>query len=87
MAQKLDFTLPFNDLTQYVPQNLRNPVIKGLIDNLFNRTPPLINYETAPIRTNGALIGGTLGSTSSRGSGFAYDTYGRRFYIGATAKF
>ena len=37
MAQKLDYSIPFNDLTQYVPQNLRNQVIKGLIDNLFNR--------------------------------------------------
>lgn len=37
MAQKLDYSIPFNDLIQYVPQNLRNPVISGLIDNLFNR--------------------------------------------------
>lgn len=37
MAQKLDFNLPFNDLTQYVPKNLRNTVITGLLDNLFNR--------------------------------------------------
>ena len=37
MAQLLDFYLPYNDLTQYVPQNLRNSVISGLLDNLFNR--------------------------------------------------
>lgn len=37
MAQKLDFTIPFNDLRQYVPQNLRNTVVDGLLDNLFNR--------------------------------------------------
>ncbi len=37
MAQKLDFNLPFNDLRQYVPKNLRNSVISGLLDNLFNR--------------------------------------------------
>ena len=37
MAQKLDFQIPFNDLTQYVPVNLRNSVVTGLLDNLFNR--------------------------------------------------
>ena len=37
MAQKLDFTLPFNDLRQYVPKKLRNTVVAGLLDNLFNR--------------------------------------------------
>ncbi len=37
MAQKLDFNLPFNDLRQYVPKHLRNSVISGLLDNLFNR--------------------------------------------------
>lgn len=37
MAQKLDFFLSFNDLRQYVPKNLRNTVISGLLDNLFNR--------------------------------------------------
>lgn len=37
MANKPDFKIPFNDLTQYVPQNLRNPVLSSLIDNLFNR--------------------------------------------------
>ena len=37
MSQKIDFTIPFNSLVQYVPQNLRNEVIKGLISNLFDR--------------------------------------------------
>jgi len=37
MANKPDFKLPFNDLTNYVPKELRNPVINALIDNLFNR--------------------------------------------------
>lgn len=32
-----DFRLPFNSLVQYVPQNLRNEVVTGLLDNLFNR--------------------------------------------------
>ncbi|WP_407308432.1 hypothetical protein [Acinetobacter sp.] len=42
-----DFRLPFNDLTNYVPQNLRNPVITGLIDNLFNRF--LTHDESVPL--------------------------------------
>ncbi len=37
MSQKPDFKLPFNSLVQYVPQNLRNDVVTGLLDNLFNR--------------------------------------------------
>lgn len=37
MAQKLDFNLPFNDLRKYIPQHLRNGVVSGLLDNLFNR--------------------------------------------------
>jgi hypothetical protein len=32
-----DYSLPFQDLTSYVPKNLRNPMITSLIDNLFNR--------------------------------------------------
>jgi len=47
MAQKLDFRTPFNDLIQYVPQNLRNPVIRGLIDNLFNRQ--MTHDESVPL--------------------------------------
>jgi len=47
MAQKLDYSIPFNDLIQYVPQNLRNPVIKGLIDNLFNRH--MTHDESVPL--------------------------------------
>ena len=47
MAQKLDFTLPFNTLIQYVPQNLRNPVIKGLIENLFDRF--MTHDESVPL--------------------------------------
>jgi hypothetical protein len=37
MAQKLDYARPYNNLTQYVPQKLRNMVNFGLFDNLFNR--------------------------------------------------
>jgi len=37
MAQKIDFSRPYNDLTQYIPQNLQNPVSTSLLSNLFNR--------------------------------------------------
>ena len=36
MATK-DYTLPYQDLVNLVPKNLRNPMITSLIDNLFNR--------------------------------------------------
>ena len=42
-----DFKIPFNDLTNYVPQNLRKPVITSLIDNLFNRF--LTHDESIPL--------------------------------------
>lgn len=47
MAQKLDFLIPFNDLTQYVPQNLRSEAVKGLLDNLFNRQ--MTHDESVPL--------------------------------------
>ena len=47
MTQTTDFKLPFNDLTNYVPQNLRNPVASSLIDNLFNRF--LTHDESVPL--------------------------------------
>jgi hypothetical protein len=37
MIQKPDYSIDFNNLIQYVPQNLRNSAVKSLIDNLFNR--------------------------------------------------
>lgn len=45
-----DYFLPYNDLTNLVPQNLRNPVVRSLLDNLFNRfmtqdeSVPLFGY-------------------------------------------
>ncbi len=36
MANK-DYNIPFQDLINLVPQNLRNPMVTSLIDNLFNR--------------------------------------------------
>lgn len=47
MTKNTDFRIPFNDLTAYVPQNLRNPVITSLIDNLFNRF--LTHDESIPL--------------------------------------
>jgi len=47
MTKNTDFRLPFNDLTNYVPQNLRNPVISSLIDNLFNRF--MTHDESVPL--------------------------------------
>lgn len=32
-----DYNLPHQDLTDLVPQNMRNPMLTSLIDNLFNR--------------------------------------------------
>jgi hypothetical protein len=37
MTTKKDYFLPHQDLLALVPQNLRNPMISSLIDNLFNR--------------------------------------------------
>lgn len=37
MAQNPDFFRPYNDLVQYIPNQLRNPVNTGLVQNLFNR--------------------------------------------------
>lgn len=59
MTKKSDFSLPFNDLTQYVPQNLKNPMSSSLLDNLFNRfmshdeSVPLYGYiGTRPSNIN-----------------------------------
>ena len=47
MTQNSDFRLPFNSLTNYVPQYLRNPVATSLFDNLFNRF--LTHDESVPL--------------------------------------
>jgi outer membrane receptor protein involved in Fe transport len=64
-----------------------NATLRFGIDNLFDKAPPLINYNTAPNRTNGELTGGALGAGSSSASGQMYDLNGRRFFIGANVKF
>ncbi|MBO9518157.1 MAG: TonB-dependent receptor [Porphyrobacter sp.] len=52
------------------------------IENLFNKAPPLTNYDPAndSPETTGQLSGGSFSS------GY-YDTNGRRFYIGANVRF
>ena len=47
MAQTPDFTVPYNDLTKYVPLNLRNDAVTGLIENLFNRQ--MTHDESIPL--------------------------------------
>lgn len=46
MTQKQDFNFSFNDLRNLVPRNLRNTVLDGLLDNLFNRQ--LTKDESVP---------------------------------------
>lgn len=64
----------------------KNASIRFGIDNLFDKAPPLINYNTAPLAANGELRGGSYGAGSSGASGQAYDINGRRFFIGANFK-
>jgi iron complex outermembrane recepter protein len=62
-----------------------NFTIRGGVDNLFNRAPPLTNYATNFDNTATAV-----GVPTLRGGGYNssfYDTLGRTFYIGANAKF
>ncbi|MBT9137484.1 MAG: hypothetical protein DDT31_00015 [Syntrophomonadaceae bacterium] len=47
MTQKNDFALNHNNLINYIPKNLRNPVNTGLLDNLFNRF--LTRDESVPM--------------------------------------
>ena len=54
--------------------------LRGGIDNLFNKRPPIGNVNTAANLTLGQLPGGGFNSQF-------YDTLGRRFYIGANVQF
>lgn len=47
MTQKIDFSVPFNNLGQYVPINLHNQVVDGLLSNLFDRF--MTNDESIPL--------------------------------------
>jgi len=64
-----------------------NATLRFGVDNLFDKAPPLINYNTAPVAANGELRGGTYGSASSSSAGQAYDVLGRRYFVGASFKF
>jgi len=60
-----------------------NASVRFGVDNLFDKAPPLIEYDTNP--PTGTVSGGTIGGTAIGSLG--YDILGRRFYIGATFKF
>lgn len=53
------------------------------IDNLFDKAPPIQEYNGAPLA--GQTAGGTIGATGTQGT--FYDVMGRRFYINAKFKF
>ncbi|MXO59624.1 TonB-dependent receptor [Altererythrobacter salegens] len=62
-----------------------NMTIRFGVDNLFNRRPPLTNYNSIYDNT-----GATPGAATLRGGAYNsqfYDTNGRRFYLGANVKF
>jgi outer membrane receptor protein involved in Fe transport len=50
------------------------------VDNLFNKAPPVGNFNAAADLSLGQLPGGSFNSQF-------YDTIGRRFYLGANIEF
>lgn len=60
-----------------------NATIRFGISNLFDKAPPVYEYNTAP--PAGTNAGGQIAGTGSQGS--FYDVLGRRFYLGAKFKF
>jgi iron complex outermembrane recepter protein len=56
----------------------KSVVIRGGIDNLFDKWPPIAEVDNAP--PPGVLSGGAYNE-------FLYDMNGRRFYLGATVNF
>jgi len=50
------------------------------VDNLFNKRPPLVNYDTETDLSLGQLRGGSYNDSF-------YDSIGRRFYLGANVEF
>jgi outer membrane receptor protein involved in Fe transport len=78
-------TTPFTGAPAYDLINLsatfsigKSLVIRGGIDNLFDKWPPVTEVDTAP--PPGVLPGGAYND-------FLYDVNGRRFYLGATVSF
>ena len=62
-----------------------NLTIRGGVDNLFNRAPPITNYTVANMSGNLVQPPGQ-GQLGSFEGGF-YDTVGRTFYIAGNVKF
>jgi outer membrane receptor protein involved in Fe transport len=58
----------------------RDVVLRFGVENLFDKAPPLGNINSAPNAAAGQLSGGQFNAQF-------YDIIGRRFYIGAKAKF
>jgi len=50
------------------------------IDNLFDKDPPLIAYDTSVVAGDGRLSGGRYDAGN-------YDVLGRRYYVGVTVEF
>jgi outer membrane receptor protein involved in Fe transport len=83
-------TVPNNTFTGYKAYNLfnligsaavtRDVVFRFGVENLFDKAPPLGNINTAPNLAAGILPGGQFNAQF-------YDIIGRRFYVGAKAKF
>jgi outer membrane receptor protein involved in Fe transport len=78
-------TTPFTGAPAYDLINLsatfsigKSVVIRGGVDNLFDKWPPITEVDTAP--PPGVLPGGAYND-------FLYDVNGRRFYLGATVNF
>src|SRR5690606_2472213 len=57
-----------------------NLSVRAGVDNLFDKAPPLMAYDTAADPLDGRLPGG-------RFTAGYYDTIGRRFYIGVGVSF
>ncbi|WEK46541.1 MAG: TonB-dependent receptor [Candidatus Andeanibacterium colombiense] len=59
-----------------------NFTVRFGVNNLFNRAPPLTNYN--PANTSASTTGNLIGGSYNAGY---YDTNGRSFYLGANVKF
>ncbi|MDB5717552.1 MAG: TonB-dependent receptor-like protein [Sphingomonas bacterium] len=83
-------TVPNNTFVGYPSYDLFNLIgtaaltedvsLRFGVENLFDKAPPLGNINTAPNLAAGVLSGGAYNAQF-------YDIIGRRFYIGAKAKF
>lgn len=67
----------FDLSASYAP--IEGITLRAGIDNLFDRDPPVVDRNPGNLGTN-SLVGGSV-------AGNVYDVLGRRFYLGAKAKF